>query len=85
MSEYTDSNWAHAYSLDIAFVDIKLDIEVNGNQHYVGGQLKPYYQSRHDYLTSQGWTVIELHFKDCYRENKITELLAILHEKIQPK
>lgn len=82
VSEYTDSNWAHAYSLDIAFVDIKLDIEVNGNQHYVGGQLKPYYQRRHDYLTTQGWTVIELHFKDCYRQNKIAELLTMLREKL---
>lgn len=83
-SEYTDASWSHAYSLDIAFIDIKLDIEVNGNQHYYGGQLKPYYQERHDYLVSQGWEVIELHFKDCYRPNKIEELLTLLRSKISP-
>lgn len=80
--EYTDSNWKHSYSLDIAFVSKKIAIEVNGNQHYKegqyfqGGELKEYYQNRHDYLISEGWTIYEIHYLKCYDENFI---LTIIH------
>ena len=79
--EYTDKNWKHAYSLDIAFLNKKIAIEVNGNQHYIEGQyfqdgkLKEYYQNRHDYLVNEGWTVYEIHYKKCYDENFILNLL----------
>ena len=80
--EYTDSNWKHSCSLDIAFLDKKIAIEVNGNQHYKegqyfqGGELKEYYQNRHDYLISEGWTIYEIHYLKCYDENFI---LTIIH------
>lgn len=51
------------YSIDIAFPDIKLGIEINGNQHYdAKGNLLPYYQERHDLITKAGWTLLELHY-----------------------
>ena len=81
-AEYSDTSWSHAYSLDIAFTDIKLDIEINGNQHYCNGQLKPYYQERHDYLVSQGWEVIEWHFKNCYQQTKIDDLIRYIEDKL---
>ncbi len=55
------------FSLDIAIPDKKISIEVNGNQHYNSdGSLKEYYQDRHEYLTSLGWTVHELHYSIPY-------------------
>ena len=37
------------YSIDIAFPDKKIGIEINGNQHYnKDGTLKDYYQKRYD-------------------------------------
>ncbi len=66
------------FSIDIAFPDIKLGIEVNGNQHYEkDGSLKEYYQNRHDLITAAGWTLIELHYSSCYNQTLIDELLTI--------
>lgn len=32
--EYTDKQWSHNYSIDIAFPEKKIGIEINGQQHY---------------------------------------------------
>lgn len=56
------------FSIDIAFPDQKVGIEVNGNQHYADGKLKPYYQNRHDLLTSQGWNILEVHYSKCFKK-----------------
>lgn len=75
IEEYTDMSWDHSYSIDIAILSKKIGIEVNGNQHYLRtGELKPVYQKRHDYLINQGWNLIELHYANCYHEDKIKEL-----------
>lgn len=85
--EYTDSNWKHSYSLDIAFLEKKIAIEVNGNQHYKEGQhfqngeLKEYYQNRHNYLISEGWTIYEVHYLKCYDENFILRLCEEVQNK----
>lgn len=81
--EYTDTRWEHNYSIDIAFLDKKLAIEVNGNQHYTNeGKLNTYFQNRHDYLISKGWQVLEIHYANCYKLEKIEEIKnAIINEK----
>lgn len=83
IEEYTDTRWEHNYSLDIAFLDKKIAIEVNGNQHYNSNwELNEYYQKRHDYLISQGWNVLEIHYTWCYVEDKIKEIEeAIVNNK----
>lgn len=75
VEEYTDKRWQHNFSLDIAFLDKKLAIEVNGNQHYNNdGTLTEYYQKRHNYLESEGWLILEVHYAACYKEDKISEI-----------
>ena len=70
------------FSIDIAFPDIKLGIEINGNQHYnTDGSLKRYYQERHDIITEHGWRLIELHYSTCF---DILLLDEILNLKTQP-
>lgn len=65
----------NTYSLDIAFPQLKIAIEVNGNQHYsIKGILKEYYQKRHDYIESLGWYIYELHYKIPYSD-KINEII----------
>lgn len=50
------------FSIDIAFPDKMIGIEINGNQHYdIEGNLKPYYQNRHELIETAGWTLLEFH------------------------
>lgn len=68
-------------SIDIAFPDKKIGLEVNGNQHYNrAGQLTKYYQNRHDRLTSAGWLIYEIHYSCCFTKERIipiiTEIIA---------
>lgn len=59
------------YCLDIAWPDEKIAIEINGNQHYTNdGNLKPYYQKRHDLFTERGWNIFEIPYNCCYNLNR---------------
>jgi very-short-patch-repair endonuclease len=65
------------YSIDIAFPDIKLGIEINGNQHYNrDGTLKEYYQNRHNEIVDAGWKLIELHYSSCFNEEILKKLIT---------
>ncbi len=64
------------FSIDIAFPHIKVGIEINGMQHYNSdGTLKPYYQERHDLITSAGWKLIEVFYTECFSDEKISKFL----------
>ena len=64
------------FSIDIALPQYKIGIEVNGNQHYESnGRLKEYYQKRHDYITSLGWKLYELHYSLCFKDDVIKSIL----------
>lgn len=65
------------YELDFSIPELKIDFEVNGQQHYdEEGNLAPYYQERHDYLEDLGWKVIEIHYSLCYNKEKIKEIVS---------
>ena len=67
------------FSIDIAFPDIKVGIEINGNQHYSsGGNLLPYYQKRHDLIVESGWTLFELSYTVAYDLSKIDDIISKL-------
>lgn len=60
------------FSIDIAFPDKKIGLEINGNQHYNSdGSLKEYYQNRHDLIESNGWKIYELHYSLAYNDEYI--------------
>lgn len=74
----------HFYSLDIAFPSIKLCIEVNGNQHYNKDKtLKSYYKKRENFIKSQGWEIIQLHYLKCYDEITKQNLLNIIKNRLK--
>lgn len=64
------------YSIDIAFPDKKIGIEVNGRQHYDSdGNLLPYYQERHDLIEAEGWKLYEIYYSSVFNEEKITDII----------
>lgn len=77
ISEYDTYDETHRnFSIDIAFPDIKLGIEINGNQHYnKDGTLKKYYQKRHEIIESYGWKLLEIHYLSCFKEENIKEII----------
>lgn len=81
VSEFSPQISGRYFSVDIALPDKMIALEINGNQHYErNGQLKPYYQERHDLLTSHGWNVFEIHYSACFNLNKWAEFVKQLVE-----
>jgi len=76
VEEYAPEITERYFSIDIALPDKKIALEINGNQHYErDGNLKPYYQERHDLLENNGWIVYELHYSICFSLDKLQNLL----------
>jgi len=68
------------FSIDIAFPEIKVGIEINGNQHYKSnGKLLPYYQQRHDLIVDSGWMLFELPYTIAYDLSKIDAIVSKLN------
>ena len=64
------------FSVDIAFPDIKICIEINGEQHYNrDGSLSTYYQDRHDLIEANGWKVLEIHYAKVYDEKETDSIV----------
>lgn len=81
--EFTDKEWIHNYSIDIAFPNNKVGIEINGNQHYTkDGQLVDYYKRREFYLTSIGWKIYQIHYSLVYNKNIIDTIIIDILNKI---
>lgn len=74
VSEYSISG--RYYSIDIAFPDKKVGLEVNGNQHYNSdGTLKTYYKNKNDFFIENGWIIYQIHYTKVYNEIFIYDLI----------
>lgn len=73
------------YSIDICFPQIKLCIEVNGNQHYKKGTLilEDYYQNRENLIKNSGWEIIQIHYLLVYNEEYIKNLINYINNKFK--
>jgi len=66
----------HTYSIDIAFPERKIGLEINGNQHYNrDGTLKPYYQQRENLIKELGWQLVQIHYSLCFNLAKIQNIV----------
>jgi very-short-patch-repair endonuclease len=64
------------FSIDIAFPEEKVGIEINGNQHYNSDKsLKKYYKERHELIESAGWRLFEIHYSQCFSEDRMSKIL----------
>lgn len=70
------------FSIDIAFPEVKIGIEINGNQHYDrNGDLKPYYKERKDLIEEKGWKLYDYHYTICYNDDLCEEIIKKLKNK----
>ena len=80
ISEFSPNVGGRFFSLDIAFPDKLIGLEINGNQHYErDGTLKPYYQERHDILESNGWKIYEIPYTLCFNLEKLSSIIDELY------
>lgn len=63
------------FELDFAIPDKKVAFEVNGNQHYENGVLKPYYQNRHNHFNDLGWTVHEIQYYEALKLERAVKVI----------
>lgn len=64
------------FSIDIAFPDIKVGIEINGNQHYnKDGELNKYYKERHELIEKAGWKLFELHYSIAFNLDNLYDII----------
>lgn len=71
------------YSIDIAFPNEKIGLEINGNQHYKrNGELMPYYKQRKIDIENDGWLLIDIHYSKVYKLDFIDELISYLKHEI---
>lgn len=72
------------FSIDIAFPEEKIGIEINGNQHYNSDKsLKQYYQNRHDLIEESGWKIFEIHYSQCFSDEKMMRILTHIRNNAQ--
>jgi very-short-patch-repair endonuclease len=74
------------YELDFCIVDKKIDIEIDGEQHYVDERIEKSDINRNKFLEKLGWTIIRIRWRDYQRlssdekRNYIVELKRKLVE-----
>ncbi len=65
------------FSIDIAFVDKKIAIEINGNFHYdKTGELKEYYKNRHELIKNAGWTIYEIRYNHAFGDRLVNDIIS---------
>lgn len=70
------------YSIDIAFIDKGIGIEVNGNQHYdENKELKPYYKERKEVIEKNGWKLYDIHYSKVYDLDFVSELIKVINNE----
>lgn len=70
------------YELDFADVERKIDLEIDGNQHFVDERIVEHDKKRNDFMSKLGWTVIRIKwavFQAAPKEEKEEVIKAILN------
>lgn len=60
---YTKEYSVSGYFLDFAFIEDKIDLEIDGSQHYVDLKIIEHDKIRTETLTKLGWTVVRIDWR----------------------
>lgn len=70
-----------SFSIDIAFPDKMIGIEINGMQHYNSDKtLKKYYQDRKNLIEQSGWIIFDIHYKKVFDKKFIDFFIKKINE-----
>jgi very-short-patch-repair endonuclease len=58
--DYVEQHQIHTYQLDFALVEEKIDIEIDGDQHYLDQRIVESDKRRNEYLENLGWKIIRV-------------------------
>lgn len=72
----------NGYFLDFAFVELKIDFEVDGSQHYVDPRIVEHDKVRTKVLNDLGWTIIRLDWRQWQKMNKSARYEWIANFKV---
>ena len=61
---YVEQYQIHTYQLDFALVERKIDIEIDGDQHYLDQRIVESDKRRNEYLESLGWKIIRIRWSE---------------------
>lgn len=70
-----------SYSLDFAILDKKIDLEIDGEQHYLDERIVKSDKRRNEYLMNNGWQIIRVRwseFQKLDKQNKIDYIQSII-------
>ena len=62
--EYVEQYRIHTYQLDFALVEEKIDIEIDGEQHYQDERIVKSDKRRNEYLEGLGWKIIRIRWSE---------------------
>ncbi len=73
----------YIYELDFANIEKKIDVEVDGDQHYLDKRIKKSDERRNLYLQERGWVVFRIKWNDYQkltkpRKNKVIKEIKLL-------
>lgn len=79
--EYIEQYQFDSYTLDFAFPDKKIDLEIDGDQHYLDERIVASDKRRNAYLSEHGWKTIRVKWSDFQKlTNKKEFIDSILKE-----
>ena len=67
------------YQLDFSNQDLKIDVEIDGEQHYVDKKIIEHDKIRNDYLTNLGWIIYRIRWSS-YKQLSFEDKQKIIYE-----
>ena len=75
--EYVKQLQISIYQLDFAFIEKGLNIEIDGEQHYLDGRILESNKRKDLYLKENGWEVLRIRWSDYQKIEKINKIKYI--------
>ena len=73
------------YQLDFAFPELKIDLEIDGDQHHLDKRVVESDKRRNLYLNNLGWTTIRVKWSEYKKLTEKKEYVSIILEQIKDR